>query len=192
MDVVTVGTYIRIDERFLFAFGPHSERPGRLAIIRVGGHREDGETPWACAVREAMEETGLSIEPLPVGKTMVWHPAKGVLEPFQTSGASLGEPRPLLVLPREDRPGAPANVMYLVRAHGSPAPLDVCGLLLLTPGEVLALNRRTTTLREFLDAGGQAFMREPFPPDWSLEPVLQLQLLARLLEADHPDLHTKE
>ncbi|HYF79775.1 MAG TPA: NUDIX domain-containing protein [Symbiobacteriaceae bacterium] len=189
MEIVTVGTYILVDGHFVFAFGPHSERPGRLAVVRVGGHREDGETPWACAVREAMEETGLSIRPLPVGETLRWGRAAGTLEPTETQ---LGDPRPLLILPREDGPGAPVNVMYLVQADGVPAPLNVQGLLLLTPKEVLGLCHQPATLRTFLAGGGQALMRDPFPIDWALEPALQLQLLARLLATGHHDLTAKE
>jgi 8-oxo-dGTP pyrophosphatase MutT (NUDIX family) len=126
LDIVTVGTYIRIEGRYLFAFGPHSERPGRLAIVRVGGHREDGETAWECAVREAMEETGLTIAPVAVHQTLLGRRADGALE------------------------------------------------------------------REFQEAGGQALMREVFPGEWVLEPALQLQLLARLLEIGDPDLTPKE
>jgi 8-oxo-dGTP pyrophosphatase MutT (NUDIX family) len=189
LEIVTVGTYMVVDGRFVFAFGPHSERPGRLAVVRVGGHREEGETPWACAVREALEETGLTITPMPVKETLLLRRAAGTFEPVE---AKLGHPRPLLILPREDRPGAPVNVMYLVQADGVPAPLDVQGLLLLTPEEVLGLCHRPATLRSFLDADGQALMREPLPLDWILEPVLQFQLLARLLEIGHPDLTLKE
>ncbi|MDF2628636.1 MAG: hydrolase [Symbiobacteriaceae bacterium] len=178
-----------MDNRFLFAFGPHAERPGRLAIVRVGGHREPGETAWECAAREALEETGLSITPLPVRETLLWSRAKGELEPLPALSELLPSagPRPLLVLPRADQPGAPVNVMYLVQAQGVPAPLDVRGLLLLTPAEILTLNRRPTTLDEFLAAGGQAFTHEAFPAEWILEPGLQFQLLARLLEAGQPD-----
>ena len=51
------------------------DQQGRLLLVREadprvhgkydlpGGHPEDGESPLECAVREVMEETGLSVEP---------------------------------------------------------------------------------------------------------------------------------
>ncbi|HWI60463.1 MAG TPA: NUDIX domain-containing protein [Symbiobacteriaceae bacterium] len=166
MNVVTAGVYLTIGERFLFVFGPNPAGD-RLAIVRVGGHREPGETAWECAAREALEETGLTIEALPVSTGPDWH------EPG---------PRPLLVLPRDTG----VTVMFLARAEGAPQPCsEVQGLLLLSREEILALCAQPTTLQAFLDAGGQAWMRRPYPPEMILEPVLQCRLLARLLADRH-------
>lgn len=180
MNVVTAGVYLTIGDRFLFVFGPNPAGD-RLAIVRVGGHREPGETAWECAAREALEETGLTIEALPVGATL-----SGSLEPCAWEEPG---PRPLLVLPRESG----VTVMFVARAAGAPSPCsEVRGLLLVSRAEVLALSERPTTLQEFLDAGGQAWMRKPYPPEMVLEPALQFRLLARLLADGHPDLMAKE
>lgn len=115
MHITTVGAYIIIDRRFLFVFGPNPQS-GRLVILRVGGHRENGEAPWDCAAREALEETGLTISPLEPAETLIWQDG---FAPFAREGAA---PRPFLVLPRAG--GADCNVMFLATAAGTPAPCN--------------------------------------------------------------------
>jgi hypothetical protein len=60
--VNTAGAYVCIDGYYLFTIGiqPHN---GHIPIIRLGGHREDHETGWQCAVREVYEEADLHIKP---------------------------------------------------------------------------------------------------------------------------------
>src|SRR3954471_23730683 len=61
--VATAGAYIVLDGRFPFVLGT-TPAGDRLAVVRVGGHREAGESPWQCAAREVLEEAGLSIQPI--------------------------------------------------------------------------------------------------------------------------------
>lgn len=56
---VTVGVYLVVQDRYVFVFGPNPAGD-KLAVVRVGGHREPGESPHQCAVRETLEETGLT------------------------------------------------------------------------------------------------------------------------------------
>lgn len=46
----TAGAYVCIDGLYPFAIGirPHN---GQIPIVRLGGHREEHETGWQCAVR---------------------------------------------------------------------------------------------------------------------------------------------
>lgn len=46
----TAGAYVCIDGLYPFAIGirPHY---GQIPIVRLGGHREEHETGWQCAVR---------------------------------------------------------------------------------------------------------------------------------------------
>jgi len=168
-----------IGDRFLFVFGPNHHRKDRLAVLRVGGHVEAGETPWECAVREVREETGLAhIQRVDAAETLKWQ--DGSLQPFPWEGQ---EPRPMLVLPRSG--GAACNVMFLARARGVPFPSgEVNGLLLLSRYEMQEILRRPTTLQEFVDGGGWASMRSPYPRRMILEPLLQCRLLASLLEGN--------
>jgi hypothetical protein len=61
------------------------------------------------------------------------------------------------------------------------------GLLLLTPDDVQQLSRDRLTLKQFLQQGGRAVLRERLPEEMLLEPGVQLMVLARLLEW-HPGL----
>src|SRR5512142_2310286 len=68
----TAGAYVCIRGRYLFALGiqPHNDH---IPIVRLGGHREDFETGWQCAVREVWEEASLQIEPRLPQATYLYH-----------------------------------------------------------------------------------------------------------------------
>lgn len=171
---VTVGVYLMVQERYLFVFGPNPSGD-KLAIVRVGGHREPGEDPHQCALRETLEETGLTAE-------LEHPPGTWQVSPDSTwaplSWASDDLP-PWLVLERDT---GEANLMYMARASGQPQPCaEVRGLLLLTSEEVVRLCRQSVTLDQFLADGGIALMRTPYPGGMLLEPARQMRLLATLL-----------
>jgi hypothetical protein len=59
----TAGAYVCIRDFYLFAIGIHPNN-GNIPIVRLGGHQEENETGWQCAVREVYEEANLHIRPL--------------------------------------------------------------------------------------------------------------------------------
>ena len=56
----TASAWVVADGLFPFVVGP-DETGERLGVVRLGGHMEEGETPWECAIREVREESGLEI-----------------------------------------------------------------------------------------------------------------------------------
>src|SRR5512141_2811932 len=64
----TAGAYVCIHGFYLFAIGIHPHN-GNIPIVRLGGHREEHETGWQCAVREVYEEANLHIRQLAPQRT---------------------------------------------------------------------------------------------------------------------------
>jgi len=57
----TSSAWVLVSGSFPFMVGP--DQTGKLlGVVRLGGHIEQGETPWQCAVREVKEEADLDIE----------------------------------------------------------------------------------------------------------------------------------
>ena len=161
--------------QWLFAVGP-TPQGDKLAVVRIGGHREGTETSLACAVREAREETGLVIDVMTGQKTYTIAPDQ-TLKPAAWSTDTKRPP----VFFHEAEDGT-RSVMYLANAVGKPVPSgEVKGLLLLRAKEILRITSEDVTLAEFRAAGGQAVFREEMPGELVLEPFLQLRVLADLL-----------
>jgi 8-oxo-dGTP pyrophosphatase MutT (NUDIX family) len=194
----TAGAYVLLDGRFPFIVGP-TQDGDRLAVVRLGGHREAGESPWQCAAREVLEEAGLTIQSLDPPCTYWLAPEAGPpieagapdrdgLVPGDWPPEPPAAHPPLLVVRGTATLPDRLSVMYLARAEGSPVPLNEArGLLLLSPAEVFALVSRPVTLAQHLRAGGRAVLLNDLPHDLPLYPHLQLQILAALLRR-HPDL----
>ena len=159
--VATAGAYVLLDGRFPFMIGP-TEDGARLAVVRLGGHREAGESTWQCAAREVLEEAGLTIQA--VAPPCTYWLAREDRAPGQDGlvpGAWPPEPPaahpPFLVVQGTATLPDRLSIMYLARAEGTPVPLNEArGLLLLSPAEVFALVSRPVTLAQHLRAGGLA------------------------------------
>jgi hypothetical protein len=184
--IVTAGAYVMFDDAFLFAIGPSDAEPG-LAVFRIGGRLEAGETVWFCAAREAAEEAAIQIEPLMPPTTywvgggdiqamrqVVWQPPDG------------SPVAPILVASRPAAMGGQLSVMYLAHATERPAPsAEVRGLLLIRPPEIHQIAQGSRTLGAFLRDGGDAILREPMDEERVLVPHLQLCALSEILKRHH-------
>jgi len=183
--VATAGAYVVVDGRFAFAVGPTTDGTS-LAVYRLGGRREPGETPWQCAERELLEEAGLRIHPRTPPRTY-WFQLCDDASQIDALVERHWPPRPEAPTPIFVARGIGANVnrlsaMYLAIAEGSPEPLnETHGLIFLTPAEVFAILNRPLTLRQYLRAGGRVILRPGLPDHLPLEPHLQLQVLGLLL-----------
>jgi len=179
----TAGAYICLNGLYPFAIGiqPHN---GHIPIVRLGGHREEYETGWQCAVREVYEETNLQIKPLLPQTTYLcdWDHIEAELQEIQWQHKFEQEPIPILVVTyrREDK--IFLSVMYLAHTEGLPVPSsEVKGLLLLKKEEVHRLCQEPLTLEQYLSRGGKAILKDEFDTRLLLEPFAQLRLLSRIL-----------
>ena len=183
--VNTAGAYVCIQGSYLFAIGiwPYH---GRIPIVRVGGHCEEHETGWQCAVREVYEETCLKIQPL-IPKTTYFSDGDHIESRLQKIRwqTSDEEPVPLLVTAYHRNNRILLSLMYLSHAEGSPAPAsEVKGLLLLEKEQIHQLCREPVTLEEFLSGEGRSILNGQFDTRLVLEPFLQLRLLSKILSTE--------
>lgn len=182
----TAGAYIYIDGYYLFAIGlrPHN---GHIPVVRLGGHREEGETGWQCAVRELYEEANLQIQPLLPQTTYLcdWDHIDGELQDIKWQHKVEVEPIPILVVNYCRGGQRYLSLMYLAQAEAFPKPSsEVKGLLLPTPEEIHRLCEKPATLEEYLCRGGKAILNAKFDTSLILEPFVQLRLLSRILSLE--------
>jgi hypothetical protein len=167
--VTTAGAYVVIDDRFAFTLGPTPRGDG-LAFVRLGGHREDGETPWLCGEREVWEESDLHVVPRQPPGTYWLQAQDDFAHCCETLVAGHG--------PHANR----LSAMYLAHGEGTPAPCnEAYGLLLLRSAEVFGILHRPVTLRQHLRTGGRAILRPGLPDHLPFLPHLQHRVLAMLL-----------
>jgi 8-oxo-dGTP pyrophosphatase MutT (NUDIX family) len=181
--VNTAGAYVCINGLYLFTIGiqPHN---GHIPIVRLGGHREEHETGWQCAVREVYEEANLQIRPRLPQTTYLsdWDHIETGLQAIQWRHEIEQEPSPILVVTYHREEKTSLSLMYLAQAEGLPTPSsEVKGLLLLRQEEIHALCQEPLTLEQYLNRGGKAILKDDFDTRLILEPFAQLRLLSKIL-----------
>ncbi len=155
--------------------------------MRIGGHQEGNETGWQCAMREVFEETTLQIKPLFPQSTYLydWDNLEAEPSPIQWQHETEQEPVPFLVVTYRRDEKMTLSVMYLAHAEGVPVPSsEVKGLLLLEEREVHRLCQKPIILKQYLDFGGKAILKDNFDTSLVLEPFAQLRLLSRILSVE--------
>ena len=181
----TAGAYVRIHGLYPFAIGTQLYN-GHIPVFRLGGHREEHETGWQCAVREVYEETNLRIRPL-IPQTTYWSDGDHTetdLKEIQWKHEAAQENIPLLVVSYYREGMILLSLMYLVEADGFPTTSsEVKGLLLLDEKNIHRLCQEPLTLEQYLSSGGKAIISGAFDQSLILEPFIQLRLLSRILIA---------
>ena len=181
----TAGAYVCIDGLYLFVIG-NKLHNGHIPVVRIGGHREKNETGWQCAIREVFEETNVQLKPhfQPSTYLFDWDHLETDPTSVQWQPESHQEPAPFLVVTYHREEQTTLSLMYFGTAEGIPVPSsEVKGLLLLSEPEIHRLCRESMTLREYLDDGGRAILKEEFDTSRVLEPFAQLRLLSRILKS---------
>jgi 8-oxo-dGTP pyrophosphatase MutT (NUDIX family) len=181
--VDTAGAYVCIDGLYPFAVGTRLHH-GRIPVYRLGGHREEHETGWQCAVREVYEETSLQIRPLTPQTTYLsdGDHIETELQEIRWQRESEKECIPLLVVAYCREGGITLSLMYLTQANGFPTPSsEIKGLLLLDRKNIDRLCQEPLTLEQYLISGGKAILNDEFDRELVLEPFAQLRLLSRIL-----------
>jgi ADP-ribose pyrophosphatase YjhB (NUDIX family) len=180
----TAGAYICIEDLYLFAIGIHPHN-GYIPVVRIGGHREEHETGWQCAVREVREESNLHMEPVHSRQTYLsdLDHLDADLQEMEWKNKIEHEPDPFLVVSHRREDHIFLSLMYLAHAEGMPRPsAEVKGLLLLCKDEIHRLCQETHTLGDYLARGGRAILNAEFDKSLVLEPFAQLRLLSRILD----------
>jgi hypothetical protein len=183
--VNTAGAYVCLNGFYLFAIGirPHN---GHIPVIRLGGHREEYETGWQCAVREVYEEASLQIQPL-ITKTTYLSDGDHIeteLPEIRWQPFTEKECDPLLIVAYRRQRKTLLSLMYLAQADGLPTPSsEIKGLLLLEKENIHRLCQKPQTLENYLSGGGKAILSAGFDRKLLLEPFAQLRLLSRILSA---------
>jgi ADP-ribose pyrophosphatase YjhB (NUDIX family) len=180
----TAGAYVCIHGLYPFAIGtqPHQ---GRIPVFRLGGHREEHENGWQCAVREVYEETTLQIHPLTPPTTYLMPDGDqpgAELETIRWQHETEQEHIPMLVVAYRREGKKLLSLMYLAQTDGFPNPSsEVKGLLLLEREDIHRLCQEPVTLEGYLRGGGKALLNDEFDKSLILEPFTQLRLLSRIL-----------
>jgi hypothetical protein len=180
----TAGAYVCINGYYPFAIGtqPHN---GHIPVIRLGGHREEGETGWQCAAREVCEETNIQIQPITPPTTYLLPDGddnEAVLEEIRWQHETDQVPVPMLVVAFRREGKILLSLMYHAQAGQPPTPSsEVKGLLLLERRDIQRLCRESITLEQYLSGGGKALMNYEYDRNLILEPFIQLRLLSRIL-----------
>jgi hypothetical protein len=183
--VNTAGAYVSINGLYPFAIGSLPYH-GRIPVIRLGGHREEHETGWQCAVREVYEEANLQIRPLVPPTTYLsdGDHIETELEEIRWQHETDQDNIPLLVVAYRREGRILLSLMYLALTDEFPTPSsEIKGLLLLEKENIYRLCQEPLTLEQYLNSGGKAILNDEFDMSLILEPFTQLRLLSRILIA---------
>lgn len=176
-DVRTSGAYVLFKGFFVFQVGP-TKNGDKLGVVRLGGHSEEDESPLDTAIREALEEASIKINPIN-------SPVTYFLDGWNEKANKIlinDEVNPILIKGNKRESN---TVMYIALAENEPKPSSESkGLLLLTQNNVELICSRPITLNEFLNQNGWAKIKENFNRDLVLEPFPQLLFLSQLLKQE--------
>ena len=174
-NVKTSGAYVLYQGLFIFQVGPTKDAD-QLGVVRLGGHKEFGETALEAASREVYEEASIKITP--INSPITYHMSEWGNKP---SIIRLDEEiAPILVKGNEQNS---LSIMYLSYSENEPIPSsETNGLLLLNPEDIHYICNHKITLNDFIRQNGLAILKGDINRDLFLTPFPQLKFLSTLLK----------
>ncbi len=176
-EISTAGAYVLYNGLFIFQVGP-TKSGDKLGVVRLGGHREDGETALDTAKREAYEEAQIEINPHHPDSTFYiedWND-----EPIKVK---IEDPNAPILMKGNEK--SSYTVMYLSSTYNQPSPSSESqGLLLLSPEKVHLVCQKDISLNEYHELGGISILKSEINADLILQPFPQLLFLSRLLKEE--------
>ena len=174
----TAGAYVLYSGYFLFMFGfAKDNKDNHLGVVRLGGHREQGETAIQCAVREVKEESSLDIV---FYNNKYIYVENGNSEYEKITGNQ--ENNPIFVRGRESN----LSIMYLAYGRGVLLPnMETQGVLLLRREDIEIICSREITFKEYKENGGKFILAKALPDEGILSPHIQLQFLNQLFTLEN-------
>lgn len=182
-DTETAGAYIFHEGYFIFAFGFGSNlNSHELGVIRIGGHREDGETVKDCVRRETKEETSLNCKI--ITSNISYHfDGKNYLT-LNNSHSNA----PIFITERNNNK---LSVMYLAQSDDAPTPsAETQGLLLLRQQDIKTICENKITFKDYINIGGKYILTDKlknitdYPSKFTLTPKAQIKFLNYLFELE--------
>jgi 8-oxo-dGTP pyrophosphatase MutT (NUDIX family) len=146
------GVLLREADRYVFCYGPHNASNG-VYVLRIGGHREPGESAWESAAREAREEASAVVRQIPSEVSVQTIGGRGV----DCTITTLSQPAVLeeypderpLVVGRLSASSPIMSTLFLAETDDESRPSnEVFGLVKLTGEEVIEVARGKSTFSE--------------------------------------------
>ncbi|WP_161520441.1 NUDIX hydrolase [Bacillus cereus] len=176
-NVRTSGAYVLYNNLFVFQVGP-TNKGDTLGVVRLGGHKEDGETAVETAKREVKEEASIDV-------TILNSPTTFYKENWNAQSKKIkieSEVNPLLIIDSQDET---LSIMYVAYSRIPPKPSsETNGLLLLSLNDIELICTGKITLNDYINQDGVAILKEKMNKDLVLQPFPQLLFLAEILKED--------
>lgn len=175
--VRTSGAYVMYKGLFPFQVGP-TRKGDKLGVVRLGGHREEGETALETAIREVFEESSMIIK-------LINSPITFLKKDWKESAVKIQSSEDIAPILIKGTDPTASTAMYLAYSKTAPVPSsESCGLLLLSSKDISLICKHKITLEKFIEQGGKALISQEINLGLPLEPFPQLLFLAELLEKE--------
>lgn len=175
--VRTSGAYVLYQGLFPFQVGP-TRKGDKLGVVRLGGHREKGESAQDTAIREVFEESSMKINLVTSPITFFKREWNDIAIKIQSSE----DVAPILI---KGSDSTASTAMYLAYSNTVHVPSsETSALLLLSPEDISLICKQKITLEKFIKQGGKALFSQKINFGLPLEPFPQLLFLAELFEKE--------
>ncbi|MBT2636896.1 NUDIX domain-containing protein [Bacillus sp. ISL-39] len=175
--VRTSGAYIMYKGLFPFQVGP-TRKGDKLGVVRLGGHREKGESAQETAIREVFEESSMKIK-------LVNSPVTFFKKEWNDTAIKIQSSENIAPILVKGAGPTASTAMYLAYSNTAPVPSsETSGLLLLSREDISLICKQKITLEKFIEQGGKVMLSQKINLGLSLEPFPQLLFLAELFEKE--------